>query len=165
MPDLPPEPERPKNMSDKDFKAWKKAHAQWQRMVRDAAGDPVRNEEEAIERAKQKGDRDFEQGIEELLGYSLDEVRDAFRSADPDDLSIAERAAYDALKRADNAWFFKGSAQRDAHKKIKKARGDIGRRVRAGKCSLWALAVLAVASFEVIVIASGVVEVVQAVTP
>jgi hypothetical protein len=51
--------------------------------MRDAAGNPERNEEEAMDRARQKNDRDFEQGVEDLMGYTMDEVRDALLCSGP----------------------------------------------------------------------------------
>jgi hypothetical protein len=162
MADLPPEPEKPRGGSDKEYLKWKKSHAEWARMARDAESDPERNEEEAMDRARQRGDSDFADGVEELLGYTLDEVRDALRNTPESEMSIAELEAKRALERADNAWFFKAGAQKDAHKKMKKAKSDIQGRVRKSKCSLFALFGLGIVSFEVYVIASGVSEVFQA---
>lgn len=83
MPDLPPEPQRPRGGSDDEYLKWKRAHAKWARYMRDAAGNPERNEEEAMDRARQKNDRDFEQGVEDLMGYTMDEVRDALLCSGP----------------------------------------------------------------------------------
>lgn len=163
MADLPPEPEKPRGGSDKEYLKWKKSHAEWARMVRDGGSDPERNEEEAIERARQRGDSDFAQGIEDLMGYSMDEVRDALLNTPESNMSIAELEAKRALERARSAWIFKASAQKNAHKKIKRARNDIKGRIRKGKCSIFALLGLAVGSFEMYIIASGVHEAVQAV--
>lgn len=163
-----PEPIRPKQMSDKEYRQWKQQHREWKnrqewrKMIQGGGSDPVRNEDEAIERARQRGDKDFEQGVEDLLGYSLDEVREAFRKEKDENLSIAEREVKRALERADSAVFFKGSAQRHAQKKIKQNKNAIKKRVKKGKCSLFALLGLAVGSFEVYVIASGLHEAVQA---
>jgi hypothetical protein len=165
MPDLPPEPEKPQGGGDKEYLKWKKAHAQWSRLARDAGSNVERNEEEAMDRARQKGDNDFAQGIEDLMGYDMDDVRDALLNTSDDNLSIAEREAKRALERADTAWFFKASAQRHAHKKIKAAKPEIKKRIRSKKCSVIALVGLAITAFELYVIATGAIEMVHAVTP
>jgi len=168
--DMPPEPEW-EGGSDAEFRKYKKAKADWYRMLRQtekAAGhDPTNTEEENIQKAKEWSDRSFAEGVEEIMGYSLQDIREALYDPKEENFSIAEKAARDALQAADNAWFFKASKQRDAQKKIKKAKGDIKGRVsrRKSVCTLSAIVALAVASFEVYVIASGAIEVVQAITP
>jgi hypothetical protein len=171
MPNLPddPEPQRPREMSDKQYRQWKQEHREWKnrqewrKMIQGGGSDPARNEDEAIERARQRGDKDFEQGVEDILGYSLDEVREAFRKEKDENLSIAEREVKRALERADKTIFFKASAQKHAQKKIKGAKKDIQKRIKKSKCSLFALLGLAIGSFEMYVIASGIHEAVSAI--
>lgn len=158
--------------SDAEYRKYKKARADWNRMIRDAASDPVRNEEEAIERAKQSGDREFEQGIEDLIGYSLKDVQEVYGSLTKDEIqsmTAREREAFEALQRANRTIFFKASAQRDAQRKFKKAKGEVQKRVKRKKswfdCAVIALAIGLVTALEIAMIVSGVVEAVQAVTP
>lgn len=157
--------------SDAEYRRYKKARAEWARLIRDAGSDAERSEEEAIERAAQKGDQDFEQGIENLIGYTAQDIREVYGSLSRDEIrsmTPAEREAFEALQRADRTWFFKASAQRDAQKKIKRARGAVKKRIKKKKgcldCAVVALVGGLVAAFEVYVVASGVTEAVAAVT-
>lgn len=171
MSDDDPEPIRPREMSDKQYREWRRQHREWKqredwrKMIQGGGSDPARNEDEAIERARQRGDTDFAEGVEEILGYTLDEVRDAFRKTPESEMSIAEREVKRALERADNAIFFKASAQKHAKKKINQNKSAIQKRVKKKKnCAVIAFLMISVSTFEAYVVASGAMEMIQAMT-
>lgn len=143
----PPSPYGQSGLSDAEFKRMRKA---WNEYVREyqaredarkarleARKTPEQRAQDAEDAAVKRADQwSFDRDVQDRTGMSLQEIRDMLSAAD--DLTPAEKAAWDATRRADSAWLFKASKQRDAAKKLKKAKGDLQKRKKrlGGLCSL-----------------------------
>lgn len=162
--DSKPEPYRPPpnpyggKMSDAEFqrrkKEWNKYNREYyaredarkERVER--AKSPEQRAKEAEDRAIQRADQwSFDQEVQDATGMSIAEIRELF--AEADDLTAGEKAAWELMQQADNAWT-KGGRQRKQEKAVKKIKANKNsiKKRKKSTCSLFAIFILSVSVVE-----------------